>query len=85
MPSPMPAGRFRSVVLGPDGALYAAIDGGDRWRRYPPLGAELRRQGAASERPVEISDEIFGILQPHGQPKDPVAGMGPVALKLRAR
>jgi len=28
MPLPMPAGRFRSVVQGPDGALYAAVDEG---------------------------------------------------------
>lgn len=28
MPLPMEAGRFRSVVLGPDGSLYAAIDEG---------------------------------------------------------
>jgi glucose/arabinose dehydrogenase len=28
MTLPMQAGRFRSVVLGPDGALYTAIDEG---------------------------------------------------------
>ena len=32
MPLPMPAGRFRSVVLGPDGALYAAVDEGVIYR-----------------------------------------------------
>ena len=35
MPLPMPAGRFRSVVLGPDGALYTAIDEGDIYRLAP--------------------------------------------------
>ncbi len=29
MSLPMAAGRFRSLVLGPDGNLYAAVDGGD--------------------------------------------------------
>ena len=29
MPLPMPSGRFRSVVLGPDGALYTATDEGE--------------------------------------------------------
>lgn len=28
LPEGMEAGRFRSVVLGPDGSLYAAVDGG---------------------------------------------------------
>jgi glucose/arabinose dehydrogenase len=28
MTLPMPPGRFRSLVLGPDGALYASVDGG---------------------------------------------------------
>jgi glucose/arabinose dehydrogenase len=32
---PMPAGRFRSVVQGPDGALYVAIDEGDIHRLAP--------------------------------------------------
>ncbi len=35
MSLPMPAGRFRSVVTGPDGALYAAVDGGDIYRLAP--------------------------------------------------
>ncbi len=35
MALPMAAGRFRSVVLGPDGALYAAVDGGDIHRLSP--------------------------------------------------
>lgn len=32
MPLPMGSGRFRSLVQGPDGALYAAIDEGDIYR-----------------------------------------------------
>ena len=28
LPDGMEAGRFRSVVMGPDGSLYAAVDGG---------------------------------------------------------
>ena len=32
---PMAAGRFRSVVQGPDGNLYAAVDGGDIHRLTP--------------------------------------------------
>ncbi len=32
---PMGSGRFRSVVQGPDGALYAAIDEGDIYRIMP--------------------------------------------------
>jgi glucose/arabinose dehydrogenase len=28
LPEGMEAGRFRSVVMGPDGSLYAAVDGG---------------------------------------------------------
>jgi glucose/arabinose dehydrogenase len=32
---PMPAGRFRSVVQGPDGALYVAIDEGTIYRLTP--------------------------------------------------
>ncbi|PZX46244.1 glucose/arabinose dehydrogenase [Roseinatronobacter thiooxidans] len=32
MPLPMGSGRFRSLVQGPDGALYAAIDEGDIFR-----------------------------------------------------
>jgi glucose/arabinose dehydrogenase len=35
MPLPMPAGRFRSVVLGPDGALYTATDEGEIYRVAP--------------------------------------------------
>ncbi len=35
MPLPMPAGRFRSVVQGPDGNLYAAADHGDIYRLTP--------------------------------------------------
>jgi aldose sugar dehydrogenase len=35
MPLPMERGRFRSVVQGPDGALYAAIDEGDIYRIMP--------------------------------------------------
>jgi aldose sugar dehydrogenase len=35
MPLPMPAGRFRSVVQGPDGSLYAAVDGGDIYKLTP--------------------------------------------------
>jgi glucose/arabinose dehydrogenase len=31
----MPAGRFRSVVEGPDGALYVAVDQGDIYRLAP--------------------------------------------------
>ena len=37
MSLPMPAGRFRSVVQGPDGNLYAAVDGGDIHRLTPKL------------------------------------------------
>ncbi|MFN3616044.1 MAG: PQQ-dependent sugar dehydrogenase [Rubrimonas sp.] len=37
MPLPMEAGRFRSVVLGPDGALYAAVDEGEIYRINPSL------------------------------------------------
>lgn len=29
MSLPMPAGRFRSLVQGPDGSIYAAVDGDD--------------------------------------------------------
>ena len=35
MPLPMPAGRFRSVVQGPDGALYTSVDGGEIYRVTP--------------------------------------------------
>lgn len=35
MPLPMGSGRFRSLVLGPDGSLYAAIDEGDIFRITP--------------------------------------------------
>ncbi|MEO0822134.1 MAG: PQQ-dependent sugar dehydrogenase [Pseudomonadota bacterium] len=35
MSLPMPAGRFRSVVLGPDGSLYAAVDAGDIYKLTP--------------------------------------------------
>jgi glucose/arabinose dehydrogenase len=35
MPLPMGSGRFRSLVLGPDGNLYAAIDEGDIYRIVP--------------------------------------------------
>ncbi|TQM89923.1 PQQ-dependent sugar dehydrogenase [Roseinatronobacter monicus] len=35
MPLPMGQGRFRALVLGPDGALYAAIDEGDIYRIMP--------------------------------------------------
>ena len=35
MPLAMPAGRFRSVVQGPDGSLYAAVDGGDIYKLSP--------------------------------------------------
>ena len=32
MPVPMEPGRFRSLVMGPDGALYAAVDEGEIYR-----------------------------------------------------
>jgi glucose/arabinose dehydrogenase len=32
IPLPMPAGRFRSVVQGPDGDLYVGTDQGDIYR-----------------------------------------------------
>jgi aldose sugar dehydrogenase len=32
---PVPAGRFRSVVQGPDGALYIAVDQGEMYRFQP--------------------------------------------------
>jgi len=35
MPLPMGSGRFRSLVQGPDGNLYAAIDEGDIYRIIP--------------------------------------------------
>ena len=35
MPLPMESDRFRSLVQGPDGDLYAAIDGGDIYRITP--------------------------------------------------
>ena len=35
MSLPMAAGRFRSVVLGPDGNLYAAVDQGDIYQLKP--------------------------------------------------
>ena len=35
MPLPMGSGRFRALVQGPDGHLYAAIDEGDIYRIYP--------------------------------------------------
>jgi aldose sugar dehydrogenase len=35
MPLPMGPGRFRSVVLGPDGNLYAVIDEGDLFQIVP--------------------------------------------------
>lgn len=36
MTLPMEAGRFRSVVLGPDGSLYAAVDEGTIHKLTPP-------------------------------------------------
>lgn len=35
MPLPMPSGRFRSVVQGPDGMLYTAVDEGEIYRISP--------------------------------------------------
>lgn len=35
MPLPMEPGRFRSVVMGPDGALYASIDEGTIYKLKP--------------------------------------------------
>ena len=35
MPLPMGSGRFRSLVQGPDGALYAAVDEGEIYRITP--------------------------------------------------
>ena len=35
MALPMPAGRFRAVVLGPDGNLYAAVDEGTVYKLSP--------------------------------------------------
>ncbi len=35
MPLPMAVGRFRSVVQGPDGSLYAAVDEGNIYRLTP--------------------------------------------------
>jgi glucose/arabinose dehydrogenase len=35
MPIPMDSGRFRSVVLGPDGDLYTAVDEGEIYRVTP--------------------------------------------------
>jgi len=35
VPLPMPAGRFRSVVQGPDGNLYVATDEGEIYRMTP--------------------------------------------------
>ena len=35
MSLPMPAGRFRSVVQGPDGSLYAAVDEGTIYKLTP--------------------------------------------------
>jgi glucose/arabinose dehydrogenase len=35
MPLPMGSGRFRSLVQGPDGNLYAAIDEGTIYRVIP--------------------------------------------------
>ena len=35
LPLPTVAGRFRSVVQGPDGALYAAVDQGEIYRIMP--------------------------------------------------
>ncbi len=35
MSLPMPAGRFRSVVQGPDGSLYTAVDGGTIYKLTP--------------------------------------------------
>lgn len=35
MPLPMPAGRFRSVVQGPDGNLYVATDEGEIYQIKP--------------------------------------------------
>jgi glucose/arabinose dehydrogenase len=32
---PMPAGRFRSAVQGPDGNLYVATDSGDMYQMKP--------------------------------------------------
>ncbi|MGJ8623781.1 MAG: PQQ-dependent sugar dehydrogenase [Yoonia sp.] len=36
MTLPMPSARFRSLVQGPDGALYAAVDSGEIHRMAPP-------------------------------------------------
>jgi glucose/arabinose dehydrogenase len=33
--APLPAERYRALTLGPDGALYVAIDGGEIWRVAP--------------------------------------------------
>ena len=35
MSLPMASGRFRSVVLGPDGSLYAAVDEGSIHKLTP--------------------------------------------------
>jgi glucose/arabinose dehydrogenase len=35
----VPAARHRSLVQGPDGALYVATDGGEIWRVAPGPGA----------------------------------------------
>lgn len=35
MTLPMPSARFRSLVQGPDGALYAAVDSGEIYRMAP--------------------------------------------------
>ena len=35
MPLPMEPGRYRSVVLGPDGNLYAAMDEGEIYQIVP--------------------------------------------------
>jgi glucose/arabinose dehydrogenase len=37
MSLPMAAGRFRSVVQGPDGSLYAAVDEGDIHKLTPKM------------------------------------------------
>jgi glucose/arabinose dehydrogenase len=37
MTLPMESGRFRSVVQGPDGSLYAAVDGGTIHKLTPTI------------------------------------------------
>lgn len=67
------AGALNSVTLGPDGALYAAQNGGvvGAWRAPTPAIPAIERISLASERSI-VTTEIAGI--PLRAPNDLVFG-----------